>query len=145
MFVCFLFVFLTWIFLFRGGGVYLHNVFFLKPWSNMGDNFSLKNSQRLFCYPCTNWTYQKRGKGERRGGGDNKRNNFNTISFLLFYKEKTVLNLCIYMHIQQILHQYISYFFFKNLHIIIASYQIVYNPSWLKLAFLEKYKREDDQ
>jgi hypothetical protein len=40
---------------------------------------------------------RKRGQEER---GDNKRNNFNTISFFLFYKEKTVLNLCIYMYIQ---------------------------------------------
>ena len=85
---------------------------------------------------------EKRKRGEEGRGGDNKRNNFNTISFLLFYKEKTVLNLCIYMYIQQILHQYISYFFFKNLHIIIASYQIVYNPSWLKLAFLEKIREK---
>jgi len=34
-----------------------------------------------------------------------------------------------YMYIQQILHQYISYFFFENLHITIVSYQIVYNPT----------------
>ena len=35
--------------------------------------------------------------------------------------------------------------FFQNVHISIASYQIVCNPSGLKLTFLGKNKREDDQ
>ena len=40
-------------------------IVFSPGFFNLGEggaeNFSFKNSQRHFCYPCTNWTYQKRG------------------------------------------------------------------------------------
>ena len=114
-----------------GEGEFTYTMYFFSNRGQIWETIFLsKIPSASFVIPARTEPIRKEEKGRGgEGGGDNKRNNFNTISFLLFYKEKTVLNLCIYMYIQQILHQYISYFFFKNLHIIIASYQIVYNPS----------------